>query len=151
LERERQDGEAAQGRVLFEILTDGVGRTTAMSVEADELRNTDTDGETAHGAGRAHRGGGMPLMVGMRGSSQPVTTLVVHELDEACAWKQWCSWGSALAKFVLVRQMDRGRGRGFFENPVVERAVHFEFEGADAVGDAPQCSHSGNGRSSYIG
>jgi len=98
-----QDGEPTQG-TFVEVLADGVVEHGHVG-EADEFRDADADGETAHGlAGTPRRR--MPLMVGMRGSSQPVTTL---------SFTSWMSLRletmvvtrDQLGEFVLVWQRTR--------------------------------------------
>ena len=72
-------------------------------------------------------------MVGMRGSSQPETRLLVDELHELALAHHGVAEAQA-GELVLV-----GQGAGqveLLENPIVERAVHLELQRADRVRDA---------------
>ena len=70
-------------------------------------------------------------MVGMRGSSQPVTRPLVDQLHEFAFAHHGVTQAQA-GKLVLA-----GQGTGqveVFEDPIVKGAVHLELEGADASG-----------------
>jgi hypothetical protein len=77
-------------------------------------------------------------MVGMRGSSQPLTLLLVHQLRQLALAGDHVGQVQA-RKFVLPGRW--GQQAAFaqaLQQPVVERALVFKFQRADAVGDLLQ-------------
>ena len=125
-----QDGEAAVGAAV-EVLADAVLEDGDVG-DAVVFGDADVVGELADGAGgdaaATQAADGRQARVVPAGDD-----VVVDERDEFALGDDGVG-RDELGEFVLVRE--RPGEVEVFEDPVVERAVDFEFEGADAVGDA---------------
>src|ERR1700677_1038951 len=125
-----QDGQAAQGAAI-EVLANGVFQDGDIG-DAIVFGDADVVGEMAQG----FRGDAAAAQAGDGGHAGIVPggdNFIVDELEELALAHDGVTEAEP-GKFVLPWE---GAGEvEIFQNPVVQGAVDFEFEGADAVGDA---------------
>ena len=127
-----QHGQAAQG-ALVQVLADGVFEDGDVG-DAVIFGDADVVGEMAQGLGgdaaAAQAGDG-----GHAGVVPAGDNFIVDELEELAFAHDGVAQAEA-GELVLMRQGTREIEA--FQEPIVEGAVDFKFQGADAVGDAFQ-------------